>query len=217
MRLYAITDRRLLPGEHEPGRLTAAEQDGLVGLAERWAAAGVDYIQLREKDLNTPDLIALAQAMAGAIRCSDGCGQLLINAGAAGAIEAARASGAAGVHLPGRWHAEQVGWARAFGIVSVGCHSVGEVSVARAARADLALLSPIFKTKSHPEAPALGLEVLAEGCRMAAPVPVFALGGVTAENAADCVAAGAAGVAAIRMFMEERWPGAPAITAAGRT
>src|ERR1700730_1100144 len=98
MRLYAITDRRLLPGEHAPGQLTRAEQDGLVALAERWAEAGVDYIQLREKDLNTPDLISLAQAMAGAIRCSHGCGQLLINAGAAGAVEAARASGAAGLH-----------------------------------------------------------------------------------------------------------------------
>jgi thiamine-phosphate pyrophosphorylase len=88
--------------------------------------------------------------------------------------------------------------------------------VAKASRADLALLSPIFKTLSHPEAPALGPEVLAEGCRTAAPIPVFALGGVTAENAADCLAAGAAGVAAIRMFMEERWPGAPAATPASR-
>jgi thiamine-phosphate pyrophosphorylase len=141
---------------------------------------------------------------------------LLINAGAQGAVEAARACGAAGLHLPGRWQAEQVGWARASGIVSVGCHSVGEISVARAARADLALLSPIFKTKSHPKAPALGLEVLAEGCRMAAGMPVFALGGVTAENAGECIAAGAAGVAAIRMFMEERWPGAPASAPADR-
>lgn len=216
MRLYAITDRRLLPGEHEQGRLTRAEQDGLVGLAERWAAAGVEYIQLREKDLNTRDLIALAQAMAGAIRCSHGCGQLLINAGAAGAVEAARACGAAGVHLPGRWLAEQVGRARAFGIVSVGCHSVGEISVARATRADLALLSPIFKTRSHPKAPPLGLDVLAEGCQMARGMPLFALGGVTAENADDCIAAGAAGVAAIGMFMEERWPGAPAAAPADR-
>jgi len=210
MRLYAITDRRLLPGDHTRGRLTQAERDGLIRLAEQWAAAGVDYIQLREKDLSTPDLIVLAQLIVGAVRCSDGCGQLLINAGAPGAAEAARASGAAGLHLPGRWEAEQVGWARALGIVSVGCHSVGEIAVARAAGADMALLSPIFKTESHPEAPPLGLEVLAEGCRTAAGVPVFALGGVTAGDAAACIAAGAAGVAAIRMFMRGQWPGAPA-------
>jgi thiamine-phosphate pyrophosphorylase len=209
MRLYAITDRQLLPGVHEPGRLSREELDGLMRLAETWCAAGVDYIQIREKDLQTPDLITLAQALIGSIRCADTRTQLLINAGAPGAAEAARAAGAAGLHLPGRWHAEQVGWARALGIVSVGCHSLGEIAVARAARSDLALLSPIFKTASHPEAPPLGLEVLAEACRIADGIPVLALGGVTAENAALCIAAGAAGIAGIRMFVEERWPGAP--------
>ena len=51
MRLYAITDRRLLPGTHTSGRLSAAERDGLVRLAGEWAALGVEFVQLREKDL----------------------------------------------------------------------------------------------------------------------------------------------------------------------
>ncbi len=208
MQLYAITDRRLLPGAHEPGLLSRAERDGLLRLVESWSEAGIDFIQLREKDLRTPELVELAQALSGAIRCSETCSQLLINAGAQGAAEAARAAGAAGLHLPGRWRAEQVGWARASGTVSVGCHSIGEIAVARASRADIALLSPIFPTQSHPKAPALGLDMLAEARRIADGMPLFALGGMDAENASSCMAAGATGVAAIRMFMEARWPGA---------
>src|ERR1700709_866163 len=50
MRLYAITDRRLLPGTHENGYLSDAEREGLVRLAGGWAALGVEDVQLREKD-----------------------------------------------------------------------------------------------------------------------------------------------------------------------
>lgn len=207
MRLYAITDRRLLPGRHESGRLSGAERDGLVRLAGEWAALGVEYVQLREKDLGVRELTELAAAMMAALRDSASAGAplLLVNAGAAGAAEAARTTGAAGIHLPGRWHAEQVGMARITGTVSVGCHSVGEVAVARTAGADMALLSPIFRTESHPEARPLGLEALTAAAQTAGKMPVFALGGVNAENAASCIAAGAAGVAGIRTFLSGRW------------
>jgi thiamine-phosphate pyrophosphorylase len=212
MRLYAITDRRLLPGTHESGRLSGAERDGLVRLAGEWAALGVEYVQLREKDLGQGELTELAAAMMAAMHHSaSGAGpRLLVNAGAAGAAEAVRATRAAGIHLPGRWHAEQVGMARIAGIVSVGCHSVGEVAVARTAGADMALLSPIFRTESHPEARPLGLEALTAAARTAGKMPVFALGGVNAENAASCIEAGAAGVAGIRTFLFGRWAAAAA-------
>ena len=205
MRLYAITDRRLLPGTHVSGRLSAAERDGLVGLAAEWTALGVEFVQLREKDLGREDLTELAVAMMGAIGSSAERPRLLVNAGAKGAAEAARTAGAAGIHLPGRWIAEQVGMARIAGMVSVGCHSVGEVAVARVAGADLALLSPIFPTESHPEARPLGLETLTEAVQSARKMPVFALGGVNQENAALCLEAGAAGVAGIRTFLSGRW------------
>jgi thiamine-phosphate pyrophosphorylase len=212
MRLYAITDRRLLAGTHENGRLSAAERDGLVRLAAEWAAGGVEYVQLREKDLGVQELTELAAAMLAAMRdCGVGdCAlgrqpRLLVNAGAAGAAEAVRTVGAAGVHLPGRWSAEQVGTARIVGVVSVGCHSVGEVAVARAAGADMALLSPIFPTESHPEARPLGLEVLAAAAKTAGRVPVYALGGVNRANADACIAAGATGVAGIRTFLPGQW------------
>jgi thiamine-phosphate pyrophosphorylase len=90
-------------------------------------------------------------------------------------------------------------------MVSVGCHSVGEVAVARAAGADIALLSPVFATESHPEARPLGLEALTAAAQTAGKMPVYALGGVNAENAASCIEAGAVGVAGIRMFLGEGW------------
>jgi thiamine-phosphate pyrophosphorylase len=206
MRLYAITDRRLLPGPHESGRLSAAERDGLVTLAAEWASLGVEFVQLREKDLGVRELTELSQGMVAAMR-GGGTGRprLLINAGAAGAAEAARTAGAAGIHLPGRWRAEQVGMARITGTVSVGCHSLGEIAVARASGADIALLSPVFPTESHPEARPLGLDTLRAASETAGKIPVFALGGVNAANAPSCIETGAAGVAGIRTFLSGRW------------
>jgi thiamine-phosphate pyrophosphorylase len=203
MRLYAITDRRLLEGEHEKGRLSAAERDGLVRLAAKWAAMGAEYVQLREKDLPVDALTDVAGAMMEAIA---GRSRLLVNAGAEGAAEAARAVGAAGIHLPGRWHAEEIGRARILGIVSVGCHSVAEVSVAKVAGADIALLSPIFPTASHPNARPLGVDALTQARKAAGKIPVFALGGVNRENAASCIEAGASGIAGIRTFLSGEWP-----------
>src|ERR1700751_462499 len=207
MRLYAITDRRLLPGTHERGRLSATERDELVRLITEWVDSGVEYIQLREKDLDVPDLTELATAMLAAMQhCRAGRQpRLLVNAGATGAAEVARTVGAAGVHLPGRWHAEEIGRARIVGLVSGGCHSVGEVAVARVACADMALLSPIFRTESHPLARPLGLDTLVEAVKTAGRVPVYALGGVNRENAKACIDAGAAGVAGIRTFLSGRW------------
>ncbi|HEX6771770.1 MAG TPA: thiamine phosphate synthase [Acidobacteriaceae bacterium] len=203
MRLYAITDRRLLDGEHVKGRLSAAEREGLVRLAAKWAAMGAEYVQLREKDLPVDALTDVAGAMMEAIARRS---RLLVNAGAEGAAEAARAVGAAGIHLPGRWHAEEIGRARILGIVSVGCHSVAEVSVAKVAGADIALLSPIFPTASHPNARPLGVEALTQARKAAGKMPVFALGGVNRENAGSCLAAGASGVAGIRTFLAGDWP-----------
>jgi thiamine-phosphate pyrophosphorylase len=124
MRLYAITDRRLLPGPHESGRLSAAERDGLVTLAAEWASLGVEFVQLREKDLGVRELTELSQGMVAAMR-GGGTGRprLLINAGAAGKIPVfalggvnaanapscieAGAAGVAGIRtfLSGRWQA----------------------------------------------------------------------------------------------------------------
>jgi thiamine-phosphate pyrophosphorylase len=64
------------------------------------------------------------------------------------------------------------------------------------------LFSPIFEKLSHQTQ---GLEGLRQACAAAQGIPVFALGGVTAANAAECIAAGATGVAAIRLFAGDDW------------
>ncbi len=202
--LYAITGRRLLPG----GELE--QQTGLVALAGSWARGGVDYIQVREKDLAEPDLLVLAQRIVTALRVEGRETKVLVNGPAELALEA----GADGVHLPGSAPGsaadEARGIYRAAGreaIVSRACHNIEEVRAAR--DASLIVFAPVFEkvSASDGEGPGrgVGLEILSEACRAAGPVPVIALGGVTRGNAAECVAAGAAGVAGIRLFLGDEW------------
>ena len=211
MQLYAITDRSLLsipPGSTGPATLGA--------LARQWAEAGVNYIQVREKDLSTDELAAWSEAVVKAARGTRT--RVLIN----GTPRSAAAVQADGVHLPAGWTAEAIRAARnvfdqhkTTATISVACHSDAEVVRARDLGADVALLSPVFEkrlrqpaategppqTGSPTSRPGMGLAIFREACQLAAPMPVFALGGVTAANAQQCVAAGAAGIAAIRLFM----------------
>ncbi len=198
VQLYYITDRRQFRGD-------AAEQGRrlLLKIAE-CAAAGVNYIQLREKDLSARALEHLAGKAMAALGGAQT--RLLINSRA----DVALACGAHGVHLPGNdLHASEVRalYARvnaAAPIIGVSAHSAAEVANAEAHGADFAVFAPVFE-KSGAANP-LGLEQLRQVCHRAeaasSPIPVLALGGVTLENARQCVAAGAAGIAAIRLFQE---------------
>lgn len=87
-------------------------------------------------------------------------------------------------------------------------HSAAEARAAAAAGADLVLLGPVYATASHPGAPPLGLDALAEAS--AAPVPVLAIGGITPERAREARSRGASGVAVVR----GAWEGPAAETAA---
>ena len=204
MLLYAITDRLLLPGNDQE------RHAALLALAGQWARGAVDYIQLREKDLTPDDLLALARGIVDTVRAAGPGTQVLVNGPAEVAIEA----GADGVHLPGLVRTEGVDEARELyrrsgreAIVSRACHSVEEVRTA--GDVSLIVFAPVFEKVSGQESAVggVGLGILAEACRAAGPVPVIALGGVTRENAAECVAAGAAGVAGIRLFLGEEWRG----------
>ncbi len=216
--LYAITDRQMY-GENE-----ADARARLVELASMWAANGVAFIQLREKDLSARNLVELARAMLQAIGSAGRrlrTTSLLVN----GRADVALAAGADGVHLPAGPDAltpEEVrGIFAATGrsrppVISVSCHTLEEVKAARQQSPDCILFAPVFEkvvreeemagTEQHVggvrKLPGSGLSLLEHACRAAAPVPVFALGGVTADNAADCIRAGAAGVAAIRLLQE---------------
>jgi thiamine-phosphate pyrophosphorylase len=204
MQLCAITDRSLLSATTES---EAALRRRLLDLVQDWAAGGVHFIQLREKDLPVPELQSLALEMAERIDGSRS--QLLVNVSAAESAALAVSAGAAGVHLAGKpapgaaLRARQL--FRAAGrdaIVSVPCHGLDDIHVARKEQVDLILFSPVFeKLQAVPQ----GLEALGRACAAAEGIPVFALGGVSSSNAQDCLAAGAAGVAGIRLFADDDW------------
>lgn len=192
MQLYAITDRRLF-----------AHYETLVTQASIWAAGGVDYIQIREKDLATDDLIDLTSKIVRAVRRAGGKTRVLLN----GAVEAAEAAGCDGVHLPSGLPAAAIDQAKArMDMVSISCHTMAEIEMAREHGATLALFAPVFEKRIGEDViSGEGLGALAAACRVASPMPIFALGGVHAENARDCVDAGAAGIAAIRLFAGDGW------------
>ena len=177
----------------------------------RAARAGIDFIQLREKDLSSRALEELAYEAAAAIeearRDAGSATRLLIN----GRVDVAIACGAAGVHLPSS-QALSVAEARtAFRkagvespIVGISCHTPAEVAGAAAEGADFAVFGPVFG--KGPDAvqesvQPTGLEALGAACaERLGGMPVLALGSVTVENAAACLRAGAKGVAGIRLF-----------------
>jgi thiamine-phosphate pyrophosphorylase len=139
--------------------------------------------------------------------------KLLVNVATAESAAVALAAGADGVHLSGRpapGSARSVRQAfRAGGreaIISVPCHGLEDIYMAVKEQVDLLLFSPVFEKLSGPEvSPPQGLEALRRACAAAQGIPVFALGGVTSANTSDCLAAGAAGVAGIRLFAGDEW------------
>jgi len=168
---------------------------------EAAARAGVGDVQVREKDLEGRALLALVRDVVNAVRGS--AARVFVN----GRPDVAQAAGAAGVQLPeeGLPVAETK---RAFLSLVVGAsrHSVEGIVDAAAQGADLVVLGPVFATPGKEER-ALGLDVLRRAAA-AVSVPVYAIGGIGPHNVADVRAAGAAGVALLRPFLE----GSPAET-----
>jgi thiamine-phosphate pyrophosphorylase len=196
MKLGYVTDRKTLPGP-------AAEQTRLLlEKIECAARAGVDYIQIREKDLSARELAFLAGE---AIRRVPRSCRILLN----DRLDVAIAVGAGGVHLGERSiSVEQVkrflaekNLAQDF-LIGVSTHSLAAAQSAQTSGADYVIFGPVYETPSKAAfGPPQGLARLAEVCRSVA-MPVIAIGGVTAENARECSEAGASGIAAIRLFQD---------------
>ena len=198
MLLYYITDRTQFPGDE------SARQSALlkrIGEAARW---GVDYIQLREKDLSARALESLASRAVAEVRRNSSTAKLLINS----RIDVAIAAGADGVHLRSRGDLAasdaRVVFAKSSKhdvVVASSCHTLDEVALAESHGADFTVFAPIFGKDGRA---GVGLEELRRICKReiaaSSRMAVLALGGVTIESAAGCLEAGAAGIAGIRLF-----------------
>jgi thiamine-phosphate pyrophosphorylase len=193
--LYLITSGATTPAT------TPASEDFLAVLTLVGAAvrAQVSLVQLREKNLTARALYELTARAALLTRGTPT--RLVVNDRA----DVARAAGADGVHLTTR-SLEAATVRRAFGpdfLIGVSTHSIAEARAARDQGADFAVFGPVFDTPSkRAYGPPLGLEALNDAARQLAPFPLVALGGITEENAAGALSAGAGGVAAIRLFAD---------------
>ena len=180
-----ITDRRTLPAN-----------TNLLHNIARNLAAGVEWVQIREKDLSARELFDLTARVLELPNPYQS--KILVNT----RVDVALAAGASGAHLPAgspapkRWRAYSP---KGF-LIGVSCHSLEEVREAEEQGADYAVFGPVFAPRSKVTGlKPRGLDALGQAVR-AVQIPVLALGGITSENTRDCMRAGAAGVAAISLF-----------------
>lgn len=201
--LCYVTDRHALSGGETPENLV-----------KRIAAAideGVDWIQVRERDLPAR---WLREVVSAAVKLSSQKFvkhpeiprvRVIVN----DRLDIAIAAGADGVHLGGEsLPVGEINKMRTSGVfpegflIGTSCHSEEGAQTAEREDADYVFFGPIFETPAKIKFGApQGIGRLAEVCKSVR-IPVIAIGGITRKNAADCVAAGAAGIAAIRMLQE---------------
>lgn len=197
-RLCLVTDRRRLCGAGAP---LAAAREALVVQARAAAEAGVDLIQVRERDLEARALASIVTAMIDALAVT--AARVVVN----DRLDVALACGAAGVHLRG----DSIPPASARSIAPPGflvgrsVHGLVEAEAASSS-VDYLVAGAVFATPSKPAGHApmgeAGLAAIVRAVR----VPVLAIGGVTIDRIDRVKAAGAAGIAAIGLFLGDARP-----------
>lgn len=208
-----VTDRRAfataaLPHDSQVSDPTPLHERKLRDSIRRAAAAGTDWIQIREKDLDARSLVRLARFAVAEVRGT--AARVLIN----DRLDIAVAANSGGLHL-----GEQslpleavIEWRRSTSrldfLIGVSCHSLESARAAARDGADYLFFGPVFATPSKAAFGApQGIECLREVCA-SVEIPVLAIGGVNVENARACITAGAAGLAAIRLFQDAADPSA---------
>jgi thiamine-phosphate pyrophosphorylase len=179
MKRYYITDRKAVGGFRP-----------LLEVIRDQMHLGVNFIQIREKDLTARELFEFTLAVIE-VRDNEMRKRLPIKIFINSRADLALATGADGVHLPSDAPQQTLPGL----LVFRSCHTLDEV---KSSNADFVTFGPVFETpgKSEP----VGLDTLRAACRLGK--PVYALGGVNWDNAVDCMHAGAEGIAGIRLFQD---------------
>jgi thiamine-phosphate pyrophosphorylase len=172
--------------------------DAVASRVERALALGCELVQLRRRDRPGREVERLARRLVG---LASARGKILVN----DRLDVALSAGAAGVHLPGGgFSVRDVRRMVPPGfVIARSTHRVEEVRRAYLEGASLVVFGPIFPTASKPGHPGVGLGALADAVR-AAPIPVYALGGMTCDRVPLVAAAGAEGIAGISMFESDQ-------------
>jgi thiamine-phosphate pyrophosphorylase len=200
-----VTDRRLL--DAAPAAASALPRQGLWPQVDslydsipRAIAAGINWVQIREKDLDSHTLLKVARFAVAAARGTQT--RVLIN----DRLDVALAANASGVHLGEKSLPLEtiVKWRQSSGRdaiqIGMSCHSLESACAAEAEGADYIFFGPVFATPSKAAFGApQGLDRLREVCA-SVKIPVLAIGGMNFENTRECLKAGACGIAAIRLF-----------------
>ena len=188
--LYYITDRQVCPIP-------------LLDNIKRAIEAGVDFIQIREKDLSTRELVSLARSARDMKRGHET--KILVN----DRLDVALAADLDGIHLgqssvPAQQIRDKL--PKPDFLFGVSTHSLEEVGAARKHGANFITFGPVFFSPSKASyGDPVGLESLKKACQFAR-IPVFALGGVDKKNYFECLLNGASGIAAIRLFQDPDIP-----------
>lgn len=196
--LMLVTDRYRLTSREHTG------EEKLDDVVREAVLGGATAVQLREKDLESAELIALGLHVRDAIA---GRALLLINSD----LEAAHSLGASGVHLPAdgppvtEAHAV-IGDGK---LVSRAVHDSADAQASETEGADFVIAGTIYVSGSKPGGATIGVDALRVICE-AISLPVVAIGGITAANAGDAIRAGASGVAVIGAIMDAPYPRAAA-------
>jgi thiamine-phosphate pyrophosphorylase len=186
----------------------AEARKALLQRIEDASAAGVDWVQIREKDLSGREcglLVREALQRAADSVATKARARIFVN----DRLDVALAQHSDGVHLgekslPPQEAKRLVTFLHRENdfLIGISCHSLEAAQAAERGGANYLFFGPVFATPSKaPYGPPQGLDRLAEVCR-AVSLPVLAIGGITLENCASCLSAGAAGIAAIRLFQE---------------
>src|SRR5690242_15203244 len=192
--LCLVTDRHRLAGRLGCDPSHALQR--VPELVERAAAAGIDVIQIRERDLDARDLTGLVRACLSAVAGSPT--RVVVN----DRLDVALAAGAHGVHLRGdSFPIERVVRSRPGFLIGRSVHSADEAEAAASTGANYLIFGMVFPSGSKPDARTAGLEALRQVVVRSRGIPVLAIGGMTVPRAPDVARTGAAGLAGIDLFL----------------